>query len=58
MKSTVTLPYVKETPGTVVYALKDITSEPVGQLYIRKKYLEKKNGQWPGSATITVEIEE
>lgn len=56
MKIVVTLPLVRETPGTVVYALKDVGSEPVGQIYIRKTALEMTNREWPPSVTVTVEV--
>lgn len=58
MKTTVVLPYVRQTSGTVVYALPDITSAAVGQLYVRKKHLEQKDGAWPTSITVTVEVAE
>lgn len=58
-KHTVTLPHSRETSETVVYALKDITSAAVGQLYVRKKYLPQDDeGNFPRSITITVEAGE
>lgn len=55
MKTTVTLPFVKETPGTVVYGLRNVTSVAIGQVYVRKENLEKIGGVWPSTITLTLE---
>lgn len=55
MRVQVLLPFVRETPGTVVYSVPNIKSQAVGQVYVNKDHLEKVNGQWPGEITVTVE---
>jgi hypothetical protein len=54
-KVKVTLPLDRETKGTVVYAVKDLKSLPVGQVYINKEHLGKIDGEWPTSITLTIE---
>lgn len=54
-KVKVTLPLERETPGALVYKVKDIRSVAVGQVYVRKDKMPKVNGEWPQSITITVE---
>jgi hypothetical protein len=51
----VVLPLSRETPGTVVYAVPNLKSQAVGQVYVNKDQLEKVNGEWPLQITLTVE---
>jgi hypothetical protein len=51
----VILPFDRETENTVVYAVSNLKSLPVGQVYINKEHLEKINGEWPTSITLTIE---
>jgi hypothetical protein len=51
----VVLPFSRETKGTVVYAVSNLKSQAVGQVYINKEHLEQTGGQWPGEVTITIE---
>lgn len=55
MKNRVTLLFHHETKGAVVYKVEEITTVAVGQVYIRKDFLEQVNNQWPTEVTITVE---
>jgi hypothetical protein len=54
-KVKVTLPLDRETKGTVVYAVSNLKSLPVGQVYINKEHLGKIDGEWPTSITLTIE---
>lgn len=54
-KIEVTLPYKKETSGTVVYGVSQTMGFPIDQVYVRKAHLKKENGSWPSHITITVE---
>lgn len=58
-KVTVVLPLDRTTPGALVYAVKPMTSQIVGQVYVRKdKLLEAGHtGPWPNQITVTVEAE-
>lgn len=51
----VVLPFDRETKGTVVYAVSNLKSQAVGQVYVNKNHLEQTNGQWPGEITLTIE---
>ena len=51
----VVLPFSRETTGTVVYAVPNLKSVAMGQVYINKKHMEKVNGEWPSEYTITLE---
>lgn len=51
----VVLPFSRETKGTVVYAVSNLKSQAVGQVYVNKDKLEKVNGEWPLQITITIE---
>lgn len=51
----VVLPKSRETKGTVVYAVSNLKSAAVGQVYINKEHLEKVNGEWPETITLTIE---
>lgn len=55
MKVQVVLPFSRETKGTVVYAVNNLKSQAVGQVYVNKDDLEKVNGQWPLQITLTIE---
>lgn len=56
---TVVLPKVRATPGAVVYAVQPMTSEVIGQVYLRKDKLRAAGhvGPWPEQITLTVEVE-
>lgn len=59
MKTTVKLPFVRETKNTVIYALPNITAEVIGQIYVRKDRLTKAaSGAWPVEITLTLETAE
>lgn len=51
----VVLPFDRETKGTVVYAVSNLKSQAVGQVYVNKAHLEQTDGQWPGKITLTIE---
>lgn len=51
----VVLPKVRETKGTVVYAVPNIKAVAVGQVYVNKEHLEKVGGEFPAEITITIE---
>lgn len=51
----VVLPFSRETKGTVVYAVSNLKSQAVGQVYVNKDKLEKVNGEWPLQITVTIE---
>lgn len=55
MKTQVVLPFSRETKGTVVYAVNNLKSMAVGQVYVNKEHLEKVNGAWPDRITLTIE---
>lgn len=55
MKTQIVLPFVRETPGTVIYAVSNIKKVAVGQVYVRKEHLEQVDGAWPSRITVTVE---
>ena len=55
MKTQVVLPLVRETKGTVVYAVSNLKSLAVGQVYVNKEHLEKVGGTWPERITLTIE---
>lgn len=57
VKMQMTLPFDRETVGTVVYAVKKIKTVPVGQVYINKDKLAEAGhtGEWPGEVVVTVE---
>ena len=51
----VVLPFSRQTKGTVVYAVNNLKSVAVGQVYVNKEHLEKVGGEWPSEITITIE---
>lgn len=55
MRVQVVLPFSRETKGTVVYAVSNLKSVAVGQVYVNKDHLEKVNGEWPTEITLTIE---
>lgn len=55
VKTQVVLPFSRETKGTVVYAVNNLKSLAVGQVYINKEHLEKVGGAWPEQVTISIE---
>jgi hypothetical protein len=55
MATQVVLPKVRETKGTVVYAVANIKAVAVGQVYVNKDHLEKVDGDWPDQITVTIE---
>lgn len=55
VKTQVVLPLVRETKGTVVYAVNNLKSVAVGQVYVNKEHLEKVGGAWPERITVTIE---
>lgn len=57
----ITLPFVKETPGALRYALPEARREhAVSDIYVRKDKLRESGhtGPWPTSITVTVEVPE
>lgn len=54
----VKLPFSRETPGALVYALPKVTDAVVGNLYVRKDKLREAGyaGPWPQEITVTVEV--
>lgn len=50
----VVLPFSRETKGTVVYAVSNLKSVAVGQVYVNKEHLEKVGGEWPTEITVTI----
>lgn len=55
VKTQVVLPFSRETKGTVVYAVNNLKSMAVGQVYVNKEHLEKVDGGWPSQITLTIE---
>lgn len=55
---TVTLPFEKETPGALKYAVEDVRSQAVGAIYVRKDKLREAGhkGMWPSEITLTITI--
>lgn len=51
----VVLPFSRQTKGTVVYAVNNLKSVAVGQVYVNKEHLEKVDGDWPAEITLTIE---
>lgn len=58
VKTAVVLPFVKETPGALLYATADRKATAVSNLYVRKDKLREAGhtGPWPASITVTVEV--
>lgn len=58
VKTSVTLPFSRETPGALVYALPRVTDAVVGNVYVRKDKLREAGhiGAWPQEVVITVEV--
>lgn len=56
VKTSVILPFVKETKGALLYALPDRTGTVVSNVYVRKDKIEKVAGAWPVQITVTVEV--
>ena len=54
----VKLPFSRETPGALVYALPKVTDAVVANVYVRKDKLREAGyaGPWPKDITITVEV--
>lgn len=56
MKIQVVLPKVRETKGTVVYAVPNIKAVAIGQVYVNKDQLkEMSSGGWPDEITVSIE---
>lgn len=55
VKVQVVLPFSRETKGTVVYAVSNLKSVAVGQVYVNKEHLEKVGGAWPERITLSIE---
>ena len=55
---TVTLPFKKQTPGAVLYALPDQRNTIVSNVYVRKDKMREAGyeGDWPAEITVTVEV--
>lgn len=55
---TVTLPFKKETPGAILYALADQRNTIVSNVYVRKDKMREAGyeGDWPAEITVTVEV--
>jgi hypothetical protein len=55
----VVLPFRKETPGALLYALPDQRNTIASSLYIRKDQLRAAgySGAWPIQITVTVEVQ-
>lgn len=58
VKVAVVLPFVKETPGALMYATADRKAQAVSNLYVRKDKLREAGhtGPWPTEITVTVEV--
>ncbi len=58
VKVAVTLPFVRETPGALLYATEDRKATAVSNVYVRKDKLTEAGhtGSWPASITVTVEV--
>ena len=54
-KIQVVLPLDRETQGTVVYAVKNLKSLAVGQVYVNKTYMDELGENWPDHITVTIE---
>lgn len=56
----VTLPFKKETPGALLYALADQRNTIVSNVYVRKDKLREAGytGSWPSEITVTVEVKQ
>jgi hypothetical protein len=57
---TVVLPFSRETPGALLYALPGFRSNPVSNVYVRKDKLTEAGhqGPWPTKISVTVEVVE
>jgi len=57
-KVAVELPFKKETPGALLYALPDQRATIVSNVYVRKDKLREAGytGSWPTEITVTVEV--
>jgi hypothetical protein len=55
---TVALPFKKETPGALLYALADQRNTIVSNVYVRKDKLREAGytGAWPSEINVTVEV--
>lgn len=60
MKISVELPYERQTPGALVYAVKPVTSKVTAQIYVRKDKLREAGytGPWPDKINVTLEFDE
>jgi hypothetical protein len=58
MKTSVTLPLIKKTPGALLYALPDRTATIVSNVYVRKEHMPMVNGEYPAEIVVTVEAAE
>lgn len=58
VKVSVVLPFVKETPGALRYALAERRDAAASDIYIRKDKLREAGhvGAWPTEITVTVEV--
>lgn len=56
-KIQITLPLHHDTPGALVFQTeKRLAEVPIGKIYVRKEYVDTIDGEWPTSATITVDL--
>lgn len=57
-KVEVVLPFKKQTPGALLYALPDQRATIVSNVYVRKDKLREAGytGDWPAEITVTVEV--
>lgn len=56
-KITVKLPFLRETPSTLVFRAPNPKTATVGQIYVRKEDIGTVNGRWPSWVTLTIEPE-
>lgn len=58
VKTSVNLPFVKETTGALMYAIPDRRGSVVSNVYVRKDKLREAGhtGPWPQEITVTVEV--
>jgi hypothetical protein len=58
MKTSVTLPLTKKTPGALLYSLPNYKDQIVSNVYVRKDHMPTVDGAYPESITITIEVPE
>jgi hypothetical protein len=58
MKTSVTLPLIKQTPGALLYGLADRKATIVSNVYVRKDKMPMVEGQYPAEITVSIEVAE